>query len=87
MNNNLRLVINNVNNKNIDEKYFFEKNELKIIKPSMISAINRLRMSDAGRLSGERMMRKVSVPSSTSIISVLSALFPIASHRVIKVFD
>ena len=31
MNNNLRLVINNVNNKNIDEKYFFEKNELKII--------------------------------------------------------
>ncbi len=31
MNNNLRLVINNVNNKNIDEKYFFEKEELKII--------------------------------------------------------
>ena len=31
MNNNLRLVINNVNNKNIDEKYFFEKDELKII--------------------------------------------------------
>ena len=31
MNNNLRLVINNVNHKNIDEKYFFEKDELKII--------------------------------------------------------
>ena len=31
MNNNLRLVINNVNNKNINEKYFFEKDELKII--------------------------------------------------------
>ena len=31
MNNNLRLVINNVNNKNIDEKHFFEKDELKII--------------------------------------------------------
>ena len=31
MNNNLRLVINNANNKNIDEKYFFEKHELKII--------------------------------------------------------
>ena len=31
MNHNLRLVINNVNNKNIDEKYFFEKSELKII--------------------------------------------------------
>ena len=31
MNNNLRLVINNVNHKNIDEKYFFEKGELKII--------------------------------------------------------
>ena len=31
MNNNLRLIINNVNNKNIDEQYFFEKDELKII--------------------------------------------------------
>ena len=31
MNNNLRLVINNVNNKNINEKHFFEKDELKII--------------------------------------------------------
>ena len=31
MNNNLRLVINNTYNKSIDEKYFFEKNELKII--------------------------------------------------------
>ena len=31
MNNNLRLVINNVNNKNINERYFFEKNELKVI--------------------------------------------------------
>ena len=31
MNNNLRLIINNMHNKSIDEKYFFEKNELKII--------------------------------------------------------
>ena len=31
MNNNLRLIINNTHNKDIDEKYFFEKNELKII--------------------------------------------------------
>ena len=31
MNNNLRLVINNINNKKIDQKYFFEKDELKII--------------------------------------------------------
>ena len=31
MNNNLRLVINNVGIKDIDEKYFFEKKELKII--------------------------------------------------------
>ena len=31
MNNNLRLIINNTHNKSIDEKYFFEKNELKII--------------------------------------------------------
>ena len=31
MNNNLRLVINNVNNKKLEDKYFFEKDELKII--------------------------------------------------------
>ena len=31
MNNNLRLVINNVNDKKIEEKHFFEKDELKII--------------------------------------------------------
>jgi|TARA_B100001540_G_scaffold308246_1_gene322656 hypothetical protein len=31
MNNNLRLVINNVNNKIIEDKNFFEKDELKII--------------------------------------------------------
>ena len=31
MNNNLRLIINNTHNKSIDVKYFFEKNELKII--------------------------------------------------------
>ena len=31
MNSNLRLVINNINEKKIDEKHFFEKNELKII--------------------------------------------------------
>ena len=31
MNNNLRLVINNVHNKKNEDKHFFEKNELKII--------------------------------------------------------
>ena len=31
MNNNLRLIINNVNNRKIEEKHFFEKDELKII--------------------------------------------------------
>ena len=31
MNNNLRLVINNVNNKKLETKHFFEKDELKII--------------------------------------------------------
>ena len=31
MNKNLRLIINNTYNKGIDEKYFFEKTELKII--------------------------------------------------------
>ena len=31
MNNNLKLVINNVNNKKLEDKYFFEKDELKII--------------------------------------------------------
>ena len=31
MNNNLRLVINNINDKQIEDKHFFEKDELKII--------------------------------------------------------
>ena len=31
MSNNLRLVINNVSEKKIEDKHFFEKNELKII--------------------------------------------------------
>ena len=31
MNNNLRLVINNIGDKNVEEKHFFEKDELKII--------------------------------------------------------
>ena len=31
MNNNLRLVVNNVNDKKLEEKHFFEKDELKII--------------------------------------------------------
>ena len=31
MNNNLRLVVNNVNDKKLDDKHFFEKEELKII--------------------------------------------------------
>ena len=31
MNNNLRLVINNVKNRQLEDKHFFEKNELKII--------------------------------------------------------
>ena len=30
MNNNLRLVINNVNDKKFEDKHFFEKEELKI---------------------------------------------------------
>jgi len=31
MKNNLRLVVNNIQNKEIEDKYFFEKDELKII--------------------------------------------------------
>ncbi|MBD1135481.1 DUF2794 domain-containing protein [Pelagibacterales bacterium SAG-MED47] len=31
MNNNLRLIINNVNNKKLEENHFFEKEELKVI--------------------------------------------------------
>ena len=31
MNNNLRLVVNNINNKKLEDKNFFEKDELKII--------------------------------------------------------
>mgnify|MGYP001160208571 FL=1 len=34
MNNNLRLVVNNINEKKIEDKHFFEKDELKIILDS-----------------------------------------------------
>ncbi len=31
MNNNLRLIVNNTNNRNVEDKHFFEKDELKTI--------------------------------------------------------
>ena len=31
MNNNLRLVVNNINDKKLEDNHFFEKDELKII--------------------------------------------------------
>ena len=40
MNNNLRLIIDNVNKKNIEEKHFFEKDELKIILDLYLSLIH-----------------------------------------------
>ena len=48
MNNNLRLVINNVHNKNVNEKYFFEKNELKIILDLYAKMVSKGSWKDYG---------------------------------------
>ena len=39
MNNNLRLVVNNINDKKLEDKHFFEKDELKIIPVSSIDEV------------------------------------------------
>jgi len=48
MNNNLRLVINNVNNKIIEDKNFFEKDELKIILDLYAKMVSKGSWKDYG---------------------------------------
>ena len=57
MNNNLKLVINNVNNKNIDEKYFFEKDELKIILDLYAKMVSEGSWKDYGLSISSRQVR------------------------------
>ena len=51
MNNNLRLIINNTHNKGIDEKYFFEKKELKIILDLYAKMVSEGSWRDYGSVS------------------------------------
>ena len=48
MNNNLRLIINNAHNKNVDEKHFFEKHELKIILDLYAKMVSKGSWKDYG---------------------------------------
>ena len=48
MNNNLRLIINNVNKKNVEEKHFFEKDELKIILDLYAKMVSKGSWKDYG---------------------------------------
>ena len=48
MNNNLRLVINNVNTRNVDDKHFFEKDELKIILDLYAKMVSKGSWKDYG---------------------------------------
>jgi len=48
MNNNLRLIINNVHDKNVDEKHFFEKYELKIILDLYAKMVSKGSWKDYG---------------------------------------
>ena len=48
MNNNLRLVINNIKNKKLDEKHFFEKEELKIILDLYANMVSQGSWKDYG---------------------------------------
>ena len=54
MNNNLRLIINNTHNKSIDEKYFFEKNELKIILDLYAKMVSEGSWKDYGLIISSR---------------------------------
>jgi len=57
MNNNLRLIINNTHNKSIDEKYFFEKNELKIILDLYAKMVSEGSWRDYGLSISSRQVR------------------------------
>ena len=48
MNNNLRLVINNVNEKKFDDKHFFEKDELKVILDLYAKMVSEGSWKDSG---------------------------------------
>ena len=48
MNNNLKLVINNIKNKKLEEKHFFEREELKIILDLYANMVSQGSWKDYG---------------------------------------
>ena len=76
MNNNLRLVINNIKNKKLEEKYFFEKEELKIILDLYAKMVSRGSWKDYG----------LSISSKQVSFSVFKNSTENALYRICKNF-
>ena len=76
MNNNLRLIINNVNNKKIEEKHFFEKNELKIILDLYAKMVSEGSWKDYG----------LSISSKQVGFSVFKNATENALYKICKIF-
>ena len=77
MNNNLRLIINNVNNRKIEEKHFFEKDELKIILDLYAKMVSEGSWKDYG----------LSISSKQVGISVFKNATENALYKICKNFQ
>ena len=76
MNNNLRLVINNIKNKKLEEKNFFEREELKIILDLYAKMVSRGSWKDYG----------LSISSKQVSFSVFKNSTENALYRICKNF-
>ena len=76
MNNNLRLIIDNVSKKNIEEKHFFEKEELKIILDLYANMVSQGSWRDYG----------LSISSKQVSFSVFKNSTENALYRICKNF-
>ena len=83
MNNNLRLIINNTHNKSIDEKYFFEKNELKIILDLYAKMVSNGSWKDYGlKISSKQVAFSVFKNSSENAVYNICKNFKPASKNL-----
>ena len=76
MNNNLRLIINNDKNKKLDDKHFFEKDELKIILDLYAKMVSEGSWKDYG----------LSISSKQVSFSVFKNAAENASYKICKNF-
>ena len=77
MNNNLRLIINNINDKKLEEKHFFEKNELKVILDLYAKMVSEGSWKDYG----------LSISSKQVSFSVFKNTAENAMYKICKNFN